>query len=346
MKNITILWGTSGFWLWLLQFLSSNFSDLNITITGTDSLKWNKISKKYNAKFSSDNIKSVINQDIIIYSIPIWITEKIIKQTAKYISKWSIVLDVTSVKQLSVNAFKKYLPKWVTVIPTHPMFWPYIKSLSGQVIALTPSKGVKSNYKYISFKNYLEQNWMNVIESTAKKHDKNMAIVQWLTHFNMFITWKTIEKLNINISSTLNYVSPIYKILISCVSRYLHQNPWLYWDIQKYNTEVIQVDKVFKAISKKYYKLINNNNKEEFIKSVDNSKTYFWNNTEKWQIYTDKIIFLVSQQIDKIKNNLWKNTKVVNIYTWDIIEWIIDNYEKEIFFINNVKYDINKWALV
>jgi len=57
------------------------------------------------------------------------LTEKIIKETGQYINKNSIVLDVTSIKQLPVNAFKKYLNKGVIVIPTHPMFGPYVTSL-------------------------------------------------------------------------------------------------------------------------------------------------------------------------------------------------------------------------
>ena len=172
-----------------------------------------------------------------------------------------------------------------------------------------------------------------------------MAIVQWLTHFNMFVTWKTIEKLGINIKSTLDFISPIYKILISCVSRYLHQNPWLYWDIQKYNPEVNIVDKTFKQSSKDYYKLITSNNKNKFINNVNQSKKYFWNNTEKWQEYTDKIIFLISQQVDKIKNNIWKNVKIVNIYTWESIIGIIEEYSNELVTIKNIEYSINKWIL-
>jgi prephenate dehydrogenase len=345
MKNITILWATSGFWLWVLQYLRINFSNLQITITGTDIIKWNKIAKIYNATFIDNNIEAVKNRDIIIYCVPISLTEGIIKQTWKYINKNSIVLDVTSVKQLAVNAFKKHLPKGVIVIPTHPMFWPYITSLSGQVVALTPYKENKENKNYILLKKYLKNNWVNVIESSPKKHDKNMAIVQWLTHFNMFITWKTIEKLGINIKSTFDFISPIYKILISCVSRYLHQNPWLYWDIQKYNPEVNLVDKTFKQSSKDYYELIKSNNKNKFINNVNQSKKYFWSNTEKWQEYTDKIIFLISHQIDKIKNNIWKNVKIVNIYTWESIVGIIEEYSNELVKIKNNEYNINKWIL-
>jgi prephenate dehydrogenase len=32
-------------------------------------------------------------------------------------------LDVTSIKKGPAEALEKYAPKWVLVIPTHPMFW-------------------------------------------------------------------------------------------------------------------------------------------------------------------------------------------------------------------------------
>lgn len=78
-------------------------------------------------------------------------------------------------------------PEWVLVIPTHPMFWPYISSIASKIIVLTPEEKVKIDYRYVYLKDFLENSWATVIESSPLEHDKMMAVVQWLTHFNMFV---------------------------------------------------------------------------------------------------------------------------------------------------------------
>jgi len=44
-----------------------------------------------------------------------------------------------------------------------------------------------------------------------------MAVVQGLTHFNMFVLADTMKKVKFDIEKSFNFVSPIYKLMISSV---------------------------------------------------------------------------------------------------------------------------------
>jgi prephenate dehydrogenase len=66
----------------------------------------------------------------------------------------------------------------IIVIPTHPMFGPYISSIAGQVCVLTPEETVKNTAEYKFLKNFLKIKQAKVIESTPAYHDKMMAVVQ------------------------------------------------------------------------------------------------------------------------------------------------------------------------
>jgi prephenate dehydrogenase len=66
----------------------------------------------------------------------------------------------------------------IIVIPTHPMFGPYISSIAGQVFVLTPGKIVEKTPEYLFLKNFLKTQKAKVIESTPEYHDKMMAVVQ------------------------------------------------------------------------------------------------------------------------------------------------------------------------
>jgi prephenate dehydrogenase len=56
-----------------------------------------------------------------------------------------------------------------------------------------------------------------VVEETPEKHDKMMAVVQGLTHFNMFVWADIMKNMNFDIAKSFSFVSPIYKIMISSV---------------------------------------------------------------------------------------------------------------------------------
>jgi prephenate dehydrogenase len=123
-QKITIIGWTDGFWKWLADFILKNFrSEIVLTITWRNKKKWEELSNKFKSNFTTETKKVIWDSDITIFAVPIDYTVKIIKMYAPYLKLWSVVLDVTSIKKEPSKALDKYAPKWVLVIPTHPMFW-------------------------------------------------------------------------------------------------------------------------------------------------------------------------------------------------------------------------------
>lgn len=346
MKKITIIWWSDWFWKWLANFIKQNFkSEVEITITWRNLEKLEKTSKEINCLYSDKNIDSVKNADIVIFAIPIWITVETIKNIAPHVKENSIILDVTSIKNSTSIAMQKYAKKWTLIIPTHPMFWPYVSTIAWQIFVLTPKDEDKKDSRYLYLKHFLEKNDAKVIETTPIEHDKMMAVVQWLTHFDMFVLWETIKRLWLDIEKSMNFVSPIYKIMISSVARYLNQNPKLYSDIQIYNSEVLEVHKVFMETTNDFNNFIKNKDEENFIKTVKETAKYFWKNSKEWQEYTDKIIYMIWNQIEKAHKNIWNEIEITNIYDKTKIKWILEKIEDNFLYINNIKYNLNTWEI-
>lgn len=346
MKKIWIIWGTRWFWLWLASYIKENTSFSDITITWRNVEYGEKVSKQYNIKFSNDNESVVKNSDIIFFSVPISYMEETIKELSPKAKPWSIILDVCSIKSFPSNAMKKYASKNCLVIPTHPMFWPYIKSITWQIIVLTPDEETKKDERYIILKKFLKEKWAKIIETSPSYHDKMMAVVQGLTHINMFTIWETIKRLNIDIEESLNFVSPIYKLMIASVARYVWHDPKLYADIQMYNKEILNVHKTFEEVIKDFNHVVDTKNEEEFISIINWTRNFFGKKTEFWQKYTDKIIYLQTKQIEKINNNIWKTLTFENIYTWKIITGKIKKFEdNDIFLDNNDIIDLYEYVV-
>ena len=70
------------------------------------------------------DLKTAAECDVVILTVSISITEKIIKLIAPFVKPGALVLDTCSVKIGPVKWLKKYLPKTVDILATHPMFGP------------------------------------------------------------------------------------------------------------------------------------------------------------------------------------------------------------------------------
>lgn len=346
MQNLTIIWWSDWFWKWLAIYIKNHFEkEVNITITWRNKEKLENLKNKYWFSISTENTKSVENADIIIFSAPISKTEEIIKKVCPFIKETSVVLDVTSIKTFPSETMQKYSKKWVLIIPTHPMFWPYVSTIAGQIFVLTAKREAQKDKRYVFLKNFLENRWAKIIETSPKEHDEMMAVVQWLTHFDMFVLAETIKRLDINIKKSMDFVSPIYKIMISSVARYMNQNPKLYSDIQIYNKEVLKVHKTFMNVTNDFNNFVKEKDEENFLKTVWETQKYFWEHSLEWQQYTDKIIYMIWNQRKKAKSLIWKNIEIEDIYEKNIISWKLEDFKENKLIINWKKYDFNCYLI-
>ncbi|MCK5511065.1 prephenate dehydrogenase/arogenate dehydrogenase family protein [Candidatus Parcubacteria bacterium] len=129
------------------------------------------------------NIKNLDNIDWVIPAVPISSLVGVLKKMSPYLKKGSLVMDVCSVKVNPCRWLKKYLPKNVELLGSHPMFGPdSAKSgLSGLSIVLCPIRIKKNNLsKVIKVFKKLK---IKIIITTASDHDKQTGNSLALVHF-------------------------------------------------------------------------------------------------------------------------------------------------------------------
>ncbi len=296
-----------------------------------DSIEW----ERKNLQFTTDNIEAVKNADITVFGVPIAYMEQTIIAVAPHLKKWSVAADICSIKWFPSELLQQHSWDGVLVIPTHPMFAPCLQSISGQIFVLTPEESVLADSRYIFLKSFLESAWSQVIESTPDEHDKMMAVVQWLTHFDFFVFAETIKRLWVDIKKSLDFVSPVYKIMLSSVSRYMSQNPRLYGDIQMYNPEILWVHKVFIDVSKDFNQYIESGDQDAFVSTIEGTQEYFWENAQKWQVYTDKIIYMLAMQIEYLNKNIWNELNFTHVSSWKKIQSVVKGFEKEVIYLES-----------
>ena len=135
--KVGIIGGSDGLGKTLIYFLRDDF---DVIISARDHKKGRKIANELGIEYIESNTKLAEMCDVVIVSVPIHFTPDVIREVAPFMRKESLMVDVTSVKEIPSQTMKESLPDDIEYLPTHPIFGPRTTELDNQVIVLTPDK--------------------------------------------------------------------------------------------------------------------------------------------------------------------------------------------------------------
>lgn len=189
--------------------------------------------------------------DIVIFAVPWSGLAEVVTKLKPHISSHAVIIDVMSVKQkplaLLTKAFKGH-----EILGTHPIFGPQSgkHGLTDLPIVLCNVSFTKKHY--LAVKRFLRKTLkLKVIEQTAKKHDRDMAHVQGLTHF----IGRAIVQMDIKSHAT-NTKS--YEQLLELKNLIGNDSLELFKTIQKTNPEATKVRRNFQKQLHKIEKELSN----------------------------------------------------------------------------------------
>ena len=223
--------------------------------------------------------------DILMISVPIDVTEKIIKKVAPLVKKTGIICDTTSLKKMPTQWMIQHSS--CDIIGCHPIFGPTIKSIKKQIVVLTPVRGDKW---LTLFKEIFLKQKVNLKITTPAYHDQIMSIVQGLIHFSSMVISMVIEKSGFSPQELLEYSSPIYRLNIDLASRILNQDASLYGNIQIENEYFLNILESYKKSMVELSSIIEKKDKKSFDKLFNHLADFLGEEKAKAQVRTDNII--------------------------------------------------------
>ena len=223
--------------------------------------------------------------DIVMISVPMGIAIKTIKKISPCINKDSLLIDTTSIKAGPVEAMLKYSK--CEVIGMHPVFGPNVGSVKNQIIVVCPAR-TRKWLRWIV--HIFEKNGAKIRIVTAKKHDEMMSIIQGLNHFSTLAVAHAMKKAGVKISESLEFASPVYRLRMMMVGRILNQDPELYAGIEIMNPNNKKLLDIFENSSKKLKRIIEAEDKEEFVKYFNECAEFFGNFRKKAEKTSDYLI--------------------------------------------------------
>lgn len=127
------------------------------------------------------SIAEVAACDIVVLAVPVDALAEAIAALRPHLRSGTVVLDVGSVKIEPARLLLAGLPDDVEIIGTHPLFGPQSArdGLEGLKIALCPIRGDSIRRIAAFLRRTLG---LDIILTTPDAHDRDMALVQGLTH--------------------------------------------------------------------------------------------------------------------------------------------------------------------
>lgn len=219
----------------------------------------------------------VADAGMVIVSVPIHMTEQIIKQLPP-LPENCILLDLSSVKNKPLQAMLDVHSG--PVLGLHPMFGPDVTSLAKQVIVYCDGRQSEA-YQWL-----LEQ--MSIWGATLRsedpvKHDQSMALIQALRHFTSFAYGVNLAKENVDIAQLLALSSPIYRLELAMVGRLFAQDAQLYADIIMASPDNLALIKRYNQRFGDAIALLEQQDKTAFVQQFDGVKNWFGDHAVRFQ---------------------------------------------------------------
>lgn len=254
--TIGIIGGTGSMGRWFERFFSE--AGHTVRIAGRQT----SLSPEHLAKKS----------EVVILSVPMGAALSLSKKIGPLMSRDQLLMDFCSLKETILKAMLCHSS--AQVIGTHPLFGPFTRSLHGQNVIVCPGRG----------KNWLE--WLErelrerggiVTRMDPAAHDRNMAVIQGLTHLLTICMGRTLQKMNMTLDETIPCSTPVFRIHADLIGRLFAQDLNLYADLIAENGYVGEAVETFFSALEEGRKFLLSDQKEKAAIFLDDIRRFLGN---------------------------------------------------------------------
>ncbi|KXA94044.1 hypothetical protein AKJ65_05595 [candidate division MSBL1 archaeon SCGC-AAA259E19] len=210
---------------WFAKFAKN--SGWEVSISDIKKEKARKVAEELNLEAVENNKKATEKADIVLVSVPIKETPKVIREVSDSLKRDALLLDIASVKEKSVSAMKE-IDVDSELVSIHPLFGPGAENLENKNIISIP---VKTGKKYAELKKMFSNMGARVEEMEAVEHDRLMSITQSLTHYTLLTYFSALDSME-GLEKTKKFKTPIFQNLLDLTKGFLREDPKLCGDIQ------------------------------------------------------------------------------------------------------------------
>ena len=229
--------------------------------------------------------------DVTLIAVPIAATEQVIREVGPHVPERGLLMDVTSLKLAPLAAMLSATR--ASVVGTHPMFGPGVHTFLGQRIVVCRGRGdAWADWVEATFR----ARGLVITAASADEHDRAMALVQVLTHYQTQVLGLTLARLGAPLSEGLKFTSPAYLMELYVAARHFGQDPALYGPIEMENPLTETVTNAFRGAAEAVQTLLCERDQAGFIRMFEEVRAFFGEFSEE---ATEKSKFLIDRLVER-----------------------------------------------
>ncbi|MGQ9539075.1 MAG: prephenate dehydrogenase/arogenate dehydrogenase family protein, partial [Candidatus Bathycorpusculaceae bacterium] len=237
---------------------------MHVVVSDKDKEKLLKTAAELDVEIA-DNVGAVQKADMILICVPIENFEEVIAEIGPHTRPKQRIMDICSVKENPINIMHKYITSG-TVLGTHPLFGPGVKSIKNQKFVLTPTNSEEQRLAE-EFKSWLEGKGAKVYIMSPRKHDKLMSLVIGLPYFLSLVVCDTLITYG-NFLEAKEVSGTSYKFLLTLVEALMSEEAEFSADLQMSLPDVDKVEALFLEKVKEWLNLIKQRNKAVLVDKI------------------------------------------------------------------------------
>jgi prephenate dehydrogenase len=260
--DIAIIGGTGKMGRWFARFLAAEGRE--IVLIGRDEARLKPAAAELGVDYSAD-MADAAKADVVIISVPVDAFEEVAKQLGQYTRQDQIILDITSIKALPVEAMQRYIKNgWL--LGTHPVFGPGARNITNHNFALTPTNQAESALAE-RVKAYLEARKARVHLMTPGEHDDMMAVILGLAHYIAIVSADSLSGFK-HLKEMEAIGGITYKVLLTLVESVISEDAGLYASLQVSLPNLPQIQQDFQRRCREWSELVASKDKAEFSRRM------------------------------------------------------------------------------
>ena len=229
--------------------------------------------------------------DVTLIAVPIAVTEQVIRELGPHVPAHGLLMDITSIKGPPVATM--LAATRASVLGTHPMFGPGVSTLQGQRIVVCKGRG--DDWAEWAMRNFRARGLV-ITEASAEEHDRAMASVQVLTHYQTQVLGLTLARLGAPLHESLKFTSPAYLMELYVTARHFGQDPALYGPIEMENPLSARVTDAFCEAASAVRDLLRGHDQAGFARMFEEVRAFFGDFSEE---ATEKSKFMIDRLVER-----------------------------------------------
>jgi len=178
-------------------------------------------------------------------------------------------------------------------VGTHPMFGPGVHTFQGQRVVLCAGRGGQ----WLSWLDQvLTAAGLLTTHASPEEHDRAMASVQVLTHFQTQVLGLTLARLGRPLEESLRFTSPAYLIELYVAARHFAQDPSLYGPIEMGNPLLEEVTTTFEEAAATLREFLLQKDQAAFGRIFDEVRAFFGDFSRE---ATDQGSYLIDRLVER-----------------------------------------------